>query len=163
MKRRILAKVLWAVAFVALASHWAAMSGLAAEKFIIVQSTTSTQNSGLFDHILPQFTKKTGVEVRVVAVGTGQALKNARNGDGDVLHSDSLVQEPEQLAQRSIETPDCIEKFRAVGTVLVTDSIYRRSAQSEHIHMLIFTEPFVLDDGLGELHQIRVQERRFVE
>jgi tungstate transport system substrate-binding protein len=53
--------------------------------FIIVQSTTSTQNSGLFDHILPKFTEKTGIEVRVVAVGTGQALKNAKNGDGDVV------------------------------------------------------------------------------
>ncbi|GMG83945.1 extracellular solute-binding protein [Paralimibaculum aggregatum] len=54
-------------------------------KFILVQSTTSTQNSGLFDHILPIFTDKTGIEVRVVAVGTGQAIKNAANGDGDVL------------------------------------------------------------------------------
>ena len=57
----------------------------AEDKFIIVQSTTSTQNSGLFDHILPIFTQKTGIEVRVVAVGTGQALKNAQNGDGDVV------------------------------------------------------------------------------
>jgi tungstate transport system substrate-binding protein len=57
----------------------------AENKFIIVQSTTSTQNSGLFEHILPLFTKKTGIEVRVVAVGTGQALKNAENGDGDVV------------------------------------------------------------------------------
>jgi tungstate transport system substrate-binding protein len=54
-------------------------------KFIIVQSTTSTQDSGLFNHILPVFQKKTGIEVRVVAVGTGQAIKNAQNGDGDVL------------------------------------------------------------------------------
>src|SRR5262249_60894366 len=43
------------------------------------------QNSGLFEHILPLFTKKTGIEVRVVAGGTGQALKNAQNGDGDVV------------------------------------------------------------------------------
>lgn len=57
----------------------------AADKFILVQSTTSTQNSGLFEHILPAFTEKTGIEVRVVAVGTGQALKNAENGDGDVV------------------------------------------------------------------------------
>jgi tungstate transport system substrate-binding protein len=57
----------------------------AADNFIIVQSTTSTQNSGLFEHILPRFTKKTGIEVRVVAVGTGQALKNAQKGDGDVV------------------------------------------------------------------------------
>jgi tungstate transport system substrate-binding protein len=57
----------------------------AADDFIIVQSTTSTQNSGLFEHILPLFTEKTGIEVRVVAVGTGQALKNAEKGDGDVV------------------------------------------------------------------------------
>jgi tungstate transport system substrate-binding protein len=54
--------------------------------FIIVQSTTSTENSGLFNHILPKFKEmKTGIDVRVVAVGTGQALKNAENGDGDVV------------------------------------------------------------------------------
>jgi tungstate transport system substrate-binding protein len=53
--------------------------------FITVQSTTSTQNSGLLDYILPKFTERTGIEVRVVAVGTGQAIKNAMNGDGDVL------------------------------------------------------------------------------
>ncbi len=52
---------------------------------IIVQSTTSTQNSGLFDYILPLFKAQTGSDVNVVAVGTGQALKNGRNGDGDVL------------------------------------------------------------------------------
>jgi tungstate transport system substrate-binding protein len=55
------------------------------EKFIVVQSTTSTKNSGLYDHILPMFEEKTGIDVRVVAVGTGQALKNAANCDGDVL------------------------------------------------------------------------------
>jgi len=60
--------------------------GQAADRsFIVVQSTTSTQNSGLFDFILPKFRAKTGIEVRVVAVGTGQALKNGRNGDGDVV------------------------------------------------------------------------------
>jgi len=60
-------------------------SSQAPGKFIIVQSTTSTENSGLFKQLLPMFTKKTGIEVRVVAVGTGQAIKNAVNGDGDVL------------------------------------------------------------------------------
>ncbi len=64
----------------------ASSAGFAADdSFIILQSTTSTQNSGLFDYILPKFTEKTGIEVRVVAVGTGQALKNAKNGDGDVV------------------------------------------------------------------------------
>ena len=60
-------------------------TGHAEDRFIVLQSTTSTQNSGLFEAILPHFHKKTGITVRVVAVGTGQALKNARNGDGDVL------------------------------------------------------------------------------
>lgn len=60
-------------------------AALASERFIIVQSTTSTENSGLFKYLLPLFTAKTGIEVRVVAVGTGQAIKNAENGDGDVL------------------------------------------------------------------------------
>jgi len=57
----------------------------AQDKSIIVQSTTSTQNSGLFDHILPMFEKSSGIKVNVVAVGTGQAIKNAQNCDGDVL------------------------------------------------------------------------------
>jgi tungstate transport system substrate-binding protein len=58
---------------------------MAADEFIVVQSTTSTQNSGLLDYILPMFKDESGIEVRVVAVGTGQAIKNAKNGDGDVL------------------------------------------------------------------------------
>jgi tungstate transport system substrate-binding protein len=73
----------FALAALLLASSPVALG--ADDKFIIVQSTTSTQNSGLLDHILPMFQKKTGIEVRVVAVGTGQALKNAMNGDGDVV------------------------------------------------------------------------------
>jgi tungstate transport system substrate-binding protein len=55
------------------------------DKSIIVQSTTSTQNSGLYDYLLPLFKDDTGITVNVVAVGTGQAIKNARNCDGDVL------------------------------------------------------------------------------
>jgi tungstate transport system substrate-binding protein len=53
--------------------------------FIIVSSTTSTESSGLFAHIIPIFTQATGIKVRVVAVGTGQALAIARNGDADSL------------------------------------------------------------------------------
>ena len=52
---------------------------------ILVQSTTSTQNSGLYDYLIPLFEKETGLRVDVVAVGTGQAIKNAANGDADVL------------------------------------------------------------------------------
>ena len=79
-------KICWqlhALAAIVLAvmSHAAA----SADKFIILQSTTSTQNSGLLDHLIPKFKAESGIDVRVVAVGTGQALRNARNGDGDVL------------------------------------------------------------------------------
>ncbi|MFO1433317.1 MAG: substrate-binding domain-containing protein [Candidatus Competibacteraceae bacterium] len=57
----------------------------AEERFITVASTTSTQNSGLFEYLLPIFQKQTGIEVRVVAVGTGQAIQLAERGDADVL------------------------------------------------------------------------------
>ncbi len=74
------------LAGLALAAGLNAVDQAAADdRFIIVQSTTSTQDSGLLDAILPAFTEATGIAVRVVAVGTGQAIKNARNGDGDVL------------------------------------------------------------------------------
>ena len=75
--------VLAATAFAA--ALGSAEPAAAQDRFIVVQSTTSTRNSGLYDHILPIFTGKTGIEVRVVAVGTGQAIRNAANGDGDVL------------------------------------------------------------------------------
>ncbi len=81
MNRRYLINLVAAAAAMMLLPFGA----LAQDKFIVVQSTTSTQNSGLFDAILPKFAEKSGIEVRVVAVGTGQAIKNAENGDGDVL------------------------------------------------------------------------------
>ena len=78
---------------------WTVGTARAEDKFIIVQSTTSTQNSGLFEHILPMFTEKTGIDVRVVAVGTGQALKNAANGDGDVVLVHSKPDEEKFVAE----------------------------------------------------------------
>jgi tungstate transport system substrate-binding protein len=78
---------------------WGAGGAQGQDKFIIVQSTTSTQNSGLFEHILPMFTNKTGIGVRVVAVGTGQALKNAENGDGDVVLVHSKPDEEKFVAK----------------------------------------------------------------
>ena len=68
-----------------------ARPALAEPRFITVASTTSTEQSGLFGYLLPAFTKKTGIEVRVVAVGTGQALDLARRGDADVV----FVHDPE--------------------------------------------------------------------
>ncbi|MEZ5855146.1 MAG: substrate-binding domain-containing protein [Hyphomicrobiaceae bacterium] len=61
------------------------MTAQAADQSIIVQSTTSTKNSGLYDYLLPIVKADTGITAHVVAVGTGQAIKNAQNCDGDVL------------------------------------------------------------------------------
>ena len=58
---------------------------IAQEKSIVVSSTTSTEQSGLFGYLLPVFEKKTGTQVKVVAVGTGQALDIGRRGDADVV------------------------------------------------------------------------------
>ncbi|MCD1651344.1 substrate-binding domain-containing protein [Halomonas meridiana] len=63
---------------------WSA-SLLADDDFITLASTTSTENSGLFDAIIPTFTEATGIDVRVVAVGTGQAFEIGRRGDADSL------------------------------------------------------------------------------
>ena len=71
----------------------------AAEKSIVVASTTSTQDSGLFDYLLPQFKAKTGIEVKVVAQGTGQALDTARRGDADVVFVHAKSAEEKFLAE----------------------------------------------------------------
>ncbi len=57
----------------------------AASPYITVASTTSTKNSGLYDYLLPEFTRQTGIDVRIIAVGTGQAIRLAKAGDADVL------------------------------------------------------------------------------
>ena len=70
----------------------------AQEKFIVVSSTTSTEQSGLFGHILPLFEKDTGIKVRVVTLGTGQALDMARRGDADVVFVHDQVAEEKFVA-----------------------------------------------------------------
>src|SRR3954453_14897198 len=70
----------------------------AQDKSIVVASTTSTQDSGLFGHILPLFKATTGIEVRVVAQGTGQALDTGRRGDADVLFVHAKAQEEKFVA-----------------------------------------------------------------
>lgn len=70
-----------------------------AQKFITVASTTSTEQSGLFKHLLPVFEKKTGIQVRVVALGTGQALDLARRGDADVVFVHAKSAEEKFLAE----------------------------------------------------------------
>ena len=91
---RALARVLvWGVC--------AAFAGMAVaqEQFINVASTTSTEQSGLFKHLLPEFQKDTGIAVRVVAVGTGQALDIGKRGDADVVFVHDKAAEEKWLAE----------------------------------------------------------------
>ena len=73
-------------------------SSLAQDRSIVVASTTSTQDSGLFGHILPRFKEKTGIEVKIVAQGTGQALDTARRGDADLVFVHAKAQEERFVA-----------------------------------------------------------------
>jgi len=70
-----------------------------AQNFITVASTTSTEQSGLFKHLLPAYEKKSGVQVRVVALGTGQALDMARRGDADVVFVHAKSAEEKFIAE----------------------------------------------------------------
>ena len=80
---------------------WLLVAGaaLAQQQFIVVASTTSTEQSGLFKHLLPEFEKDTGINVRVVAVGTGQALDIGRRGDADVVFVHDKAAELKWLAE----------------------------------------------------------------
>jgi tungstate transport system substrate-binding protein len=90
MNRRILVGALVAAALCAPA--------LAQDKSIVVASTTSTTDSGLFNHILPIFKAKTGIDVKVVSQGTGQALDTGRRGDADVVFVHAKPQEEKFVA-----------------------------------------------------------------
>ena len=88
--RRLLIAALGAVVF--------SEPAFAQEKSIVVSSTTSTQDSGLFGHILPLFKSKTGIDVKVVSQGTGQALDTGRRGDADVVFVHAKAQEVKFVA-----------------------------------------------------------------
>jgi tungstate transport system substrate-binding protein len=75
------------------------MPASAQDKSIVVASTTSTQDSGLFGHLLPAFKQKTGIDVKVIAQGTGQALDTGRRGDADVVFVHAKSAEEKFLAE----------------------------------------------------------------
>ncbi len=85
--------------FVALSLMLCALAVNAQERFITVASTTSTEQSGLFGYLLPIFQEKSGIQVRVVALGTGQALDLARRGDADVVFVHAKAAEEKFLAE----------------------------------------------------------------
>jgi tungstate transport system substrate-binding protein len=86
------------IVLAAAASLLGAPSASAQDKSIVVASTTSTQDSGLFGHILPLFKAKTGIDARVVSQGTGQALDTGRRGDADVVFVHAKAQEEKFVA-----------------------------------------------------------------
>src|SRR5207237_821375 len=75
------------------------LSARSQDRFITVASTTSTEQSGLFRHLLPVFEKQSGIQVRVVALGTGQALDMGRRGDADVVFVHGKPLEEKFLAE----------------------------------------------------------------
>src|ERR1700751_3109702 len=83
----------------AAAAVLASAPAYAQDKSIVVASTTSTQDSGLFGHILPLFKAKTGIDVKVIAQGTGQALDTGRRGDADVVFVHAKSAEQKFLAE----------------------------------------------------------------
>ena len=95
-RRTLTAATLGAAAFSVLVT--ASPAALAQDKSIVVASTTSTQDSGLFEHLLPLFKAKTGIAVKVVAQGTGQALDTGRRGDADVVFVHAKSQEVKFVA-----------------------------------------------------------------
>jgi tungstate transport system substrate-binding protein len=93
MRRRLLAVGCLAAALCGLSE------AQAQERFIVMASTTSTEQSGLFKELLPAFKQATGIDIRVVAVGTGQALDMARRGDADVVFVHDTVAEEKFVAE----------------------------------------------------------------
>jgi tungstate transport system substrate-binding protein len=87
------------IATAALAAIVAATPACAQDKSIVVASTTSTQDSGLFEYLLPLYKQKTGVTVKVIAQGTGQALDTGRRGDADVVFVHAKSAEEKFLAE----------------------------------------------------------------
>jgi tungstate transport system substrate-binding protein len=83
----------------ALAATLAAPLARAQDRFIVMASTTSTEQSGLFGHLLPAFKAAAGIDVRVVAVGTGQALDTGRRGDADIVFVHDTVAEEKFVAE----------------------------------------------------------------
>jgi len=91
---------MWCVSLMAaLALSGATAGAYADDRSIVVASTTSTQDSGLFEYLLPLFRQKTGITVKVVAQGTGQALDTGRRGDADVVFVHAKAAELKFLAE----------------------------------------------------------------
>lgn len=118
----------------------------AGEPRILVQSTTSTQNSGLYDYLIPKFEAEKGMQVAVVAVGTGQAIKNAMNGDADVLLVHAL-----QSELKFVEQGFGVERYDVMYNDFVLIGPKDDPAQVAHVK--------TVDDALIALHD---SKQRFI-
>ena len=121
---------------------------------IIVQSTTSTKNSGLYDYLLPKVSSDTGVKVNVVAVGTGQAIKNAQRCDGDVLLVHAKASEETFVAKGfGIERHDVMyNDFVIVGPANDPASIKGSNDVSEALKKIAITEAIFASRGMTQEH-----------
>ncbi|KPP99372.1 MAG: ABC-type tungstate uptake system permease component TupA [Marinobacter sp. HL-58] len=139
-----------------------------ADDYITLASTTSTENSGLFDAILPEFKEATGIEVRVVAVGTGQAFEIARRGDAD-----SLLVHDTTGEQRFVENGHASERvdvmyndFVLIGPADDPASISEAQSASEAFGAIASAEaPFTSrgDDSGTHRAELRFWENAGVE
>jgi tungstate transport system substrate-binding protein len=145
----------------------------AQEKFILVASTTSTQDSGLFKHLLPIFKEKTGIDVRVVAQGTGQALASARKGDADVvlvhdkiaelkfvedgfgidrrevMYNDFILVGPKKDPAKISSSKDILESLRRIA-VSQTPFISRGDKSGTHAAELRYWQASNIDPLIGK-------------
>ncbi len=121
----------------------------AGDRFITLASTTSTQNSGLYDYLLPLFTAKTGIDVRVISVGTGQAITIAKNGDADVLlvhhrpSEDAFVADGYGIERRDVMYND----FAVVGPKSDPAAISSKAKVSDGLKAINETQSLFISRG----------------
>jgi tungstate transport system substrate-binding protein len=161
-------------ALVAGAIAAAAGPAAAQDKFIVMASTTSTEQSGLFAHLLPAFKRATNIDVRVVALGTGQALDMGRRGDADVLFvhdqaaEDKFVADGFGLARRAVmyndfvivgpkadpanaKGNDVVEGLRKLGASTSASFISRGDKSGTHAAELRYWKAAGLDTPVGKV------------
>ena len=117
----------------------------AQDKFIVVASTTSTEQSGLFKHLLPAFTQASGIAVRVVAVGTGQALDIGRRGDADVVFVHDTAAEQKFVAEGFAEKryPVMYNDFVLVGPKSDPAKVQGKDIEAAMVKIAAGGQPFV--------------------
>ena len=121
----------------------------AEERSLLLQSTTSTVNSGLLENIIPKFTEKTGIDVKVISSGTGQALRNAKNGDADVVLVHSKLDE-EKFVQSGFgveRIPIMYNDFVIIGPPHDPAGVGKTKTASDAFRKIWETQSFFVSRG----------------